>query len=190
MSIFVYVIDETDRIVGVSDNWLAFAEANEAAASCHPDRAINEPIWKFIDGLEATQFYEVIIANVRGRGITVTLPFRCDAPDRRRYLELTIAPVPQGYVEFTSRIIRTEPREKLELLQAGVPRSGELLTMCSVCRKVEVPGMGWAEAETAVVALRLFEEPVLPQTSHGLCPDCFSTAKAEIDRMGRDERVQ
>ncbi len=190
MSIFVYVIDEADRIVSVSDNWLPFAEANDAAESCHPDRVVNEPIWRFIDGPEATHLYEVILASVRTRGITVTLPYRCDAPDRRRFLELRIAPVAREHIEFTSRIIREELRERVELLQAGAPRSHDLLKMCSVCRKVEVQGTGWAEAEAAVVALRLFEETALPQISHGLCPDCFSAAMAEIDKMIGERRGQ
>jgi hypothetical protein len=171
MSTYICVIDEGDRIVSVSHNWLSFAQENQAAESCHPAKVIKEPIWNFIDGLETTHLYEIIIAKVRSKKRTVTLPYRCDAPDRRRYLELRIAPVPQEHIEFASRIIGEEPRDRVKLLQSGDPRSDELIKMCSMCKKVELSGDNCAKVEVAVVTLRLFEENKLPQISHGFCPE-------------------
>lgn len=187
---YTYVIDEEDRIVHVSDNWLAFAEENQAGASCHPDRILNQSIWNFVDGVEATHLYETMIKRIRQKHGAISFPFRCDSPDKRRYLELTMVPLNTARIEFTSRIIREEPRDVVELLAPDAARSDEILTICSMCKKVklEPPDDRWVEVEAAVEKLRLFEKDVLPQLSHGLCRDCFAAGMAEIGKI-RDSRL-
>ena len=186
---FVYVIDENDRIVSLSDNWLSFATENQAGESCHPDRIINESIWAFIDGSEATHLYQIFLANVRSSRKPVTLPFRCDAPDRRRYLELKISPLPRHHVEFASRITREEPRENVGLLQSDLPRSDDFVTMCSMCKKVKTTEHAWTDVEAAIVSLRLFERPVLPRISHGICPECLIVSMEEVERLKREKAL-
>jgi len=181
---YIYVIDEADRIVSVSDNWLLFAQENEATASCHPDAIINKPIWDYISGMETQHLFEVILEKVRITDKSVVLPFRCDAPDRRRYLELLITPVHQQCIEFTSYIIREESRDTVELLEAGIPRSHEIIKMCSMCKKAELSGGNWVEVELAIATLKLFEQLKLPQISHGLCTECFELGMAEIKKLG------
>jgi len=44
--------------------------------------------------------------------------------------------------------------------------------MCGWCKKVEVDGR-WFEAEAAVNLLGLFELPLMPRLSHGICPECY-----------------
>jgi hypothetical protein len=185
----VYVIDEQDRIVSLSDNWLSFAMENQAGESCHPDRVINESIWTFIDGREATHLYQIFLAHVRLSQKPVILPFRCDAPDRRRYLELKISALPRKHVEFASRITREEPREDVGLLHCDVPRSDEIITMCSMCKKVKTFEHGWLDVEAAIVSLRLFERTVLPKISHGICPDCLVISMDEIERLKKEKAL-
>lgn len=180
---YIYVIDEADRIVSVSDNWLLFAQENEATASCYPDAIMNKPIWDCISDMETQHLYEVILEKVRTTGKSVVLPFRCDAPDRRRYLELLIKPVHQKCIEFTSYIIREESRDTVELLEADTPRSDGIIKMCSMCKKVELSGGNWVEVEIAVAALKLFEQPKLPQISHGLCAECLESGFAEAKKL-------
>lgn len=181
---FIYVIDEKDRIISVSDNWLLFAQENDATANCHPDTIINNPIWDYITGLETQHLFKVTLEKVRTTDKSVVLPFRCDAPDRRRYLELLIKPVDQKWIEFTSYIIREELRDTLELLEADTPRSDDVITMCSMCKKIKLSCGNWVEVEIAVATLKLFEQLELPLISHGLCIDCFEAGIAALKKLG------
>ena len=178
----IYVIDELDRIISVSDNWLLFAQENLAGVTCHPGNIIDKPIWNFISGDETTQFYEIILKTIRTKNKTVKLPFRCDAPKKRRYLELIIKPIWQGNIEFSSNIIHEELRDTVEILELGIPRSDELIKMCSMCKKVKLSDNLWVEAEGAIVSLKLFEKSKLPQISHGICTECSKLTISEIDK--------
>ena len=179
----VYTIDHQNRIVRVGGNWLAFAAANQGGKRCHPDRVLNQPLWNFIAGDETQYLYSLCLAKVRLHQQTIVLPFRCDAPDRRRYLELTITPLSHEQIEFTSRILREEPRREVDLLRCDAPRSEELIKMCSMCKKVRIPEDGWLDVEVAIAALHLFDLTILPQITHGVCPPCHAIALEEIRRL-------
>ncbi|HXE97146.1 MAG TPA: PAS domain-containing protein [Dongiaceae bacterium] len=178
----IHIIDKLDRIISVSESWLLFAQENQAGESCHPDKIINRPIWDFIDGDETQQFYEIILKNIRTEHKTVTLPFRCDAPEKRRYLELKITPIQQENIEFASSIIHEELRDAVKILELGIARSDKLIRMCSMCKKVELSENTWVEAESAVISLKLFEQSKLPQISHGLCTECFKLGMSEFEK--------
>jgi len=183
MSKCIYIIDNLDRIISVSDNWQLFAQENQAGESCHPDNIINKSLWDFIYGDETKQFYEIILKTIRTKNKTVKLPFRCDAPKKRRYLELIITPVQQGNIEFTSNTIHEESRDTVEMLELGIPRSDELIKMCSMCKKVKLSENTWVEVEGAVVSLKLFEKNKVPQISHGICTECLKLGMSEIDKF-------
>jgi hypothetical protein len=179
----IYRIDNKDRITHVNERWLLFAQENDAAVSCHPDKIINRPIWEFIAGIETKHLYEIVLKKVRETQKSITLPFRCDAPSKRRFLELHITPASQGILEFASTLIREEPRDTVELLERDVPRADEFVRICSTCKKMELPGGCWVEVEDAVVALQLFEKSKLPQLTHGLCRECYAAGMAEADKL-------
>jgi hypothetical protein len=178
-----YLIDNSDRIVKVSAAWLKFARENGAEESCHPDRVLNRSIWEFIEGFETSLLYEIVLKKVRKTCRSVRLPFRCDAPSKRRFLELLITPVQDDYIEFASTLLREELRDCVDLLEPGISRSGTIIKMCSMCKKVELPGNLWVEVEDAIATLRLFDTGVLPPISHGLCRNCYKFVMAEVDAL-------
>jgi len=179
----IYRIDGSDRITDVSGYWLSFAAENLATESCHPDRILGRVIWEFIDGSETRHLYEIILNRVRQAGMPVTLPFRCDSPDRRRYLELAIVPVGDDAIEFYSSILREEPRETVELLNPEARRSDEYIKMCSSCKKINRGENRWVEVEAGIAELRLFESPLLPQITHGLCGDCYNAWMSSLKEL-------
>lgn len=180
MNAFAYTIDAEDRIVSLSADWDLFARENQASDSCLANGVINRQIWEFIRDLETRHLYLVINANVRASGKAVTIPFRCDAPDRRRCLEMNIAPVKQKHIEYQTTVLWEEPREPVALLMAESERSDELLRMCSMCKKVHLSDDSWVEVEAAVARMRLFDRVALPRITHGICPKCYTLAMAEI----------
>ena len=99
----------------------------------------------------------------------LSIPLRCDAPELRRHLELTVVPEADGNLTIRSCTLRTEPREPVPLLDAQSERSNEFITICSWCKKVEVEGE-WCEVEEAVDRLGLLVE--VPHLTHGMCLPC------------------
>ncbi len=179
---FIYRVDASDRIIFANAAWYDFARENGDTA-LQPERVIGGSLWDFICNTETRHLFEVLLKRVRATGQPVTLPYRCDSPDCRRFLELEITrPAPQE-IEFCSRILREERREPVRLLEDSVERTDELLVMCGWCKKVALPDNRWAEVEEAVKALQLFDAPRLPRISHGMCQGCHVAFMEDLDQV-------
>lgn len=181
--LYTYRIDAENRVVYLSDNWLAFARENHAEDRCHPDKVLGRPIWDFVAGDETRHLYALVFQKVRARARTATLEFRCDAPGKERFCQLAIIPKAQGVLEFYSKIARTRERPAVRLLDPGAPRSSALIRLCSVCKRVGLPEEQWAEVEVAIKRLNLFDQPQLPQITHVVCPDCHRAVEDELEKL-------
>lgn len=168
----VYRVDGDDTIVAVGGDWDRFAADNEGGARCEARRVVGASLWDFIAGDEIQHLYGLVLGRVRESGRGVVLPSRCDGPRIRRFLSITVTPLEDGAVRFDSTVVRTEARDPVALLDAKVPRSAEVVRICSVCKCVHDDPL-WISVERAVVSLRLFDKPLQPRLSHGLCPACF-----------------
>jgi hypothetical protein len=100
--------------------------------------------------------------------------FRCDAPSLRRFLKLRVIPAEMGGVHFETTTVKTELRPTQELFSRYRPRSGDKITACSWCNRIEAE-TGWHEVEEAVETLGLFDVDPLPMLTHGICPSCYDT---------------
>ncbi|MDX1656747.1 MAG: hypothetical protein R3310_16175 [Candidatus Competibacteraceae bacterium] len=169
--LFVYCIDDEDQIAFVNQAWLEFAREN-AASSLVAEAVLGRRLWHFIADPQVVHLYRGMLERVRGQGGELQLPFRCDSPHWRRFMQLHIHRQGQ-WVCFESRILRQEHRAPVALLEADKAREREWLRICSWCKKVQVEGRGWMEVERAVAALKLFDSATLPQLTHGMCPLCY-----------------
>ena len=102
----------------------------------------------------------------------VRLSFRCDAPDRRRLLQLDILPERDQELLYRVRTLQHEIRALIPLLDPQRPRSESFVSMCGWCKRVAVAPHHWLEVEDAIAALALFAEPRPPQLTHGVCEEC------------------
>ena len=182
--VFFYRIDSTDTIVSVSDNWCTFADANAWGSSLRAEDVVGHKLWDFIQDPETQHLYRELFRRVREGLPSRTIPFRCDSPSERRYLDLFIESLPDEQIQMTSKILRTEPRDPVRLLDVDTPRSTELVTVCSMCKKIKVLPGQWAEIEEGLAHLRLFEADQIPQLTHGLCPSCYEVEMAELSAFG------
>lgn len=166
-----YRIDVDDVLVEVDDGWAAFARANDADALAAPDPGL--VLWTAIDGDETRELWQVLVGRVRARQREVSVPFRCDAPDTRRWFEMTISPGVDGSVHFRSVLQFEESRSSVALLDVLVGRDDDLapVAVCSWCGRAELDAE-WLEIEDLVRTRRLLEETALPPISHGLCGGC------------------
>lgn len=178
--LYIYRLDPLDRIVHVNRAWLSFAARNESEALT-PEAVLNRPLWDFIADGETRQVYRMILTRVRSSGKEVRIPFRCDSPGLRRFMEMEIAPLAEGAVEFRCKLLRAERRLPVALLDPAVDRSSEFLQICGWCKRINLDGE-WVETEEAVKRLDLFGAEKLPRLTHGICPDCHAIAMREIER--------
>lgn len=156
-------------IYQVDANWVAFAAENGLPALT-AEAVTGKSLWNYLLNSTSKQFYKIFMAEVRKTGRPITVPFRCDSPECRRFMKLCLLSLPDGALEFRSGLIREEARPRVNLLDPEFPRTEEFLTMCAWCKKVKAPD--WMEAEDAVQRLKFFDQPQLPRISHGICEDC------------------
>ena len=139
---YKYGVDGNDIVVGLSDNWQSFSEENGGGERCNPKNIIGTSLWRHICEWQTKQLYEVILQRVREHNHRATFSFRCDSPEKRRFLTLAVIPKDEASIAFESTIINTELREPVVLLNGGIKRSEEFLRICSMCKSHLRNGVG------------------------------------------------
>jgi hypothetical protein len=171
---FVHIVNRQDEITFVDEAWLTFAKKNDWSDA---GTVVGTSLWDHISDTTARHLYHLWMTQVRGSGKPITVPFRCDSPDARRFMELQISRQDQHLV-FASRLIREEPREHIALLDFRTPRDSQILKMCLWCKKINTST--WVPTEAAVRELNLFDAPVMPMLTHVTCPDCEAIGLSSV----------
>jgi hypothetical protein len=174
----VYHVNSRDEICYVNADYEAFALANPddntvAAAVLH------HSLWEFIADATTQEIYRKALKRVRA-GRPFRFSIRCDAAEFRRRLQIRMHAVDHGMVEFRVNLLAEERRPAVALLSRAAIRSDQMLLACGWCNRFEVDGQ-WEEVEVAVNRLRLFEQPVLPAVTHGVCAACHDAMLAAIE---------
>ncbi|MGD2174847.1 MAG: hypothetical protein PVJ27_05545, partial [Candidatus Brocadiaceae bacterium] len=167
MRTFIHRIDARDVIEYVNDEWVEFGAENWDAESARA--VVGTSLWEYVATPAVKNLLQTVVARLRQTRSRVKLPYRCDSPAARRYMEMEMEASAEGQVEFRSRTIREEEREPVYLLAQSEELATGVLLMCSWCKRVNVPP--WMEVEEAVRQLELFSGPDVPGISHGLCDD-------------------
>lgn len=180
-----YRIDRSDVIIGVqdADQWSSFAEKNAWSGSKSPGEVVGRKIWDFIQDRETRHLYQEIFRRIRAGAPSRAFPFRCDSPDERRFLELRMRGLPDNQIEITSTILRREPRTPVRLLDSTVERSSELITICSMCKKIRIQPEQWVEIEEGLIHYNYFEVDPIPGLTHGLCEACYDVTMRELEAL-------
>jgi hypothetical protein len=160
MKEFICQVDAEDRITFVDANWVSFAAEN-AAPALTLEAVKGRLLWDYIADQTSRHLYQS----------PVSVPFRCDGPDCRRFMNMFIVSLEAGAVEFHTVLLRAESRPRVDLLDPDFPRTDKFIIMCAWCKKVQA--VEWLEVEEAARQLHLFEQPRLPQITHGVCPACM-----------------
>jgi hypothetical protein len=135
----VHRVDSRDSIVWIDPSWGEFARCN-GAPQLLEEQVVGRRLPDFLAGDEVRHLWSLVLQGVREEERSVTLPFRCDSPDRRRFMELDLTPLGEGRVELTARLLREEARDRVALLDADVPRSADFLPICSQCKRIRGGG--------------------------------------------------
>ena len=189
LSITRHRIDSEDRFTCVDEDWVLFARENWIDGFAESD-ILDRSLWDYISGEGTRYLWKIILERVRSGDFSVNLPYRCDSPGCRRYMNMEVVPVSGRAVEMLNRILRVEPREPVPLLDVCASRSERLLSVCSWCKKVRVEGAGetenvvrWLEVEDAVSVLGIFDPEFLPELSHEVCEECYDRIIRELENQ-------
>jgi len=178
-----YSIDADDRIRGVDDAWLEFARLNDAPELTRAG-VIGRSLWEFVTGAELRRLYGILVSRVRTDDTRIILPFRCDSPDERREMRLTISALRAGAVRFEGHLVSCRRRPWLAILHPGIPRSDLRVVICGICRRLRTPAGGWEELEDVVATMKLFSGPRPPSLDESICTPCL----AAVSRLAADRR--
>jgi len=179
-----YQIDSDNRLTNLSGKWSVFAADNQAADLTEAF-VVNKSLFVFISDESSRHLYKMLIERTRIDCQTLRFPFRCDAPDRRRFMEMEIFPLNHESIGFRSCILKEEPREPVALLDPVAVRSDELVKICSWRKRVQLDHSEWVEVEEAVARLGLFQANALPGLTHGMCPSCYEGYVNKLLSAGR-----
>ena len=178
----IYRIDALDRIVFVNEGWEQFARANDSS-DFTAAKVLNRSLWDFINDRTTRYLYGEILRQVRSNK-SMAFNFRCDSPQCRHYLEMTVTAHADD-VQFETRTLKIEPRDFQPILAHDASHSDELVVSCGWCKKIRTGDADWKEVEEAVVELNVFERESLPQITHGMCGDCFMQMSETIIEKAR-----
>lgn len=176
-----YDIDADLRLVSVDEGWTQFAVAN-GAPDLVPPAPIGSPV--ITRGTDATTrfIYRQLFRRAAASRKTVVFGIRCDSPEVRRFLELTIVPHDSGFT-ITTRLQRTEPNPGGGLLVHHPDlSSATVVRVCGWCKRIEAEGH-WLELEEGLPRLGLFTWTEMPLVTHGMCEDCFSRMSVLLESL-------
>lgn len=171
---YKWSIDHENKITEVNDSWLNFAKA--AGVSLSRKNVIGHSLFEFIKDEDVKTIYKLFIDRVRQTKKAIVIPYRCDSPDLRRFMEMVIDPQ-NGEILFTGREVRTEKKEAVSLFDSTkIKRSNKNITYCSNCLRINV-NEEWLDVEKVIIVLELFNQKDLPKIISSICDDCQNASE-------------
>ena len=168
---FRYELDSHNCIVQVNDAWCSFGKDN--GWDTHSGKGIvGHELAQFVAGWDVMNLYDAVFDHVRTSRMAAVIPFRCDSPTTRRYMELEITPQPEGHLGLVGRLIRSVDHPYIPLLDLKKKRNGQWLHICSICRRIRLADGTWREIEDDTTDPYIVPATGLPALTHGVCEDC------------------
>ncbi|MDA3863785.1 MAG: hypothetical protein PF689_07965 [Deltaproteobacteria bacterium] len=170
---YFYHLDRDNKLCWLGDNWNKFAIENKGGEKVLAENLKGKSLWSQIKDDETRQIYLDLVNKVRKTGNSLRVKAYCDTPALKRELKIIISPLPEDGIRFESIFIKLTPRKRLAILDKDVPRSENFIKICSFCKDIKIKENQWKTTEKAVDHLDLFNQKILPQLTHSICPSCY-----------------
>ncbi|GAX62553.1 ABC-type proline/glycine betaine transport systems, periplasmic components [Candidatus Scalindua japonica] len=167
---YEYRIDDKDAITFVDQDWLQFAQENEAP-DLTLEKVIGSNLLGHIEDDATRSLYKNLFDRIRTYGISTLIPYRCDSPTLRREFDLIIQPLENWGIKFKSKISSITISDYNPLLDISVPRSKQVFEICSCCKNVLFPDKTWKSLERALTRVNL-SDLIVPEVTNSVCPKC------------------
>lgn len=120
-------------MIDVGQSWAAIARDNGA-----PELVVlpsGRTLWTYFDSDETKDLWQQLVERVRALQKGAEVPLRCDAPDARRWFQMSITPEPHGRVRFRCVLVFEEARPPVSFLDTNSERDVGLqpVSLCSWC---------------------------------------------------------
>lgn len=124
-----------------------------------------------------------MIESVRIIPHTKFRPYRCDTPDIKRFMQMTITPEDNGWIRVSHKLLRIESRRNPVTFKtvSEFPtfrqfRNNQAIyfVRCSICNRLQRYGSqdnSWYEVDDFIVHSNALG--VSFKVIHGVCPDCL-----------------
>ena len=115
-----------------------------------------------------------LISSARVSNKSITKFYRCDSPDEKRYMKMTIWPEGEGNVSVSNKLLRVEKMRRTVTISYD---NKSTIKRCSICNKIYVEHL-WLEPDDAIVLGYLSEEDDL-KVIYSVCNTCGTTQASQ-----------
>lgn len=164
-----YLLDGRDRIADAGGAWDRFAMENDGNDILR-ERVIGSSIYDHVVGDTSGMFLRTLLSSVRLLGRPLTRPYRCDSPDTKRFMEMTLVAEEDDSVRLSHRLVRSEPFGQRFIFTVERGRQA-FLVRCSMCNRVKRSNH-WMEPEVAAQTGE-FQAGQPQSVIYGVCPRCL-----------------
>lgn len=174
-----YTLDAQNRIIATGPNWDMFALENGGAMACSA-QVLQRNVLDFVTGGEVKMLFGNLLKSVREHQRTMRVPFRCDAPTRRRFMMLSVSPEEQQRLTVRTQLAQAIDRPASDTLPEGL-EARKVIQLCAWCNRIK-QGEEWLDLEQGISHFGLFCQPDVPPLTHGICEDCVRMLEAEMPK--------
>lgn len=169
-------MDDALIIRSVDRSWDLRADSFGADA-CFGRALVGTSLLLHIAGQTPRAFFRQLYARVGQLGTTIHLPYRCDAPDRIRHMEMQVDRLDDGF-RCTHRTLFTEAARPERMRYAFVTKSTRTtIPWCSQCMAVQWNGTWTSVAQAAMEGFQV--TTAICPVYCTLCPNCLGS----LDRL-------
>lgn len=160
-----YVLDADDRVIDVCPEWDMASLSRGGGAGVMREQVIGQPLGKFVSGDTTRQLLAAQAQAVRLTGRARRVPYRCDAPDLLRRMEMLLQPLGDGKVRVEHVLLATQAIPGGFDVQAAPAGRSPRLWRCSMCLRLRQGGSDeWMTPETL--------PPGRVEVHYTVCPGC------------------
>ncbi|WP_045836376.1 hypothetical protein [Hyphomicrobium sp. 99] len=125
-----YTLDANDLITHIQ-----LGEGDEWLAEIQPEKVMGSNLFSHITGLSSAAFVRAVLDGAR-RGHPISVPYRCDTPDRRRSWKMEVSPIADGGLVITHRLLEDVPFRSQWTFRMASESFLNAIPRCSVCNRV------------------------------------------------------
>jgi hypothetical protein len=174
----IYWIDINNIIVAVCGPWDQFACANNGQNVL----GINikgTSIFTYINGDDTQMWFEALLQQARLTKLDVTRPYRCDSPNVKRFMSMSIKYENSGILKVQHTILSIEERKKTIQIEYANPwTNGLIYQRCSSCGHIRNNNI-WTEPGSGEL-LNITNYRVI----YSVCPTCLASLKSRVAQYG------
>jgi hypothetical protein len=164
-----YRLDARDRIIEVSGEWDRFA-CDNGAEELAMDSVIGVPLRSFISGDVTRMFIDTMHARVRMSGRPMIIPYRCDSPGVKRFMEMSLAAIGTDLVSEHRLLSEHVMPRALVFRSASDGRPQAWTKRCSMCNRLAMPDGRLVEPDQFAETKRADGQAV--GVIYFVCPEC------------------